>query len=135
VLHDAERPLHYSEILERVGQRSKREFDIRRIRSAAAAVGFLLGRGTFGLAKHLPLNAKDLAALAEQAEGVISDWPLDRQWHATEILTTLIEAGSRQALTADKYVLDAALRRSGEMQSLGRLGSGPINGLPRRGSL
>lgn len=121
VLHDADRPLHYSEILERVSLRSKREFDIRRIHNAAAAVGFLLGRGTFGLAKHLPLDAKDLAALAEQAEGVISDWPSGRQWHATELLTALIEAGSRQALAADKYVLDAALRRSGEMQSLGRL--------------
>ena len=121
VLHESDRPLHYTEILERVGLRSAREFDVRRIHSAAAAVGFVLGRGTFGLAKHLPLDAKDLLVLAEQSEGVISDWPSGRQWHATELLTTLIETGSRQALVADKYVLDAALRRSGKMQCLGRL--------------
>ncbi len=121
VLHDADRPLHYSEILERVSLRSKRDFDIRRVHNAAASVGFLLGRGRYGVAKHLPLDAKDLSALAEQAEGLIADWPSGRQWHVNELLTSLIEAGSRQAFKADKYVLHAALRRSGQMEYLGRL--------------
>lgn len=121
VLQESGRPLHYSEIFERASLRAKREFDIRTVHNAAAAVGYLLGRGTFGLSKHLPLDAQDLAALAEQAEAVISEAPSGRQWHATELLTALIEQGSRQALVADKYVLDAALRRSGQVKSLGRL--------------
>lgn len=121
VLQDAECPLHYSEIFERVAARGKGEFDVRRVHNAAAAVGYLLGRGTYGLAKHLPLDPPDLLALADQAEAIVSEGPPSRQWHATEMLTTLIESGSREAMVADKYVLDAALRRSGELQSLGRL--------------
>jgi hypothetical protein len=121
VLQDTERPLHYSEIFERVTARSKKEFDIRRVHNAAASVGYLFGRGTFGLVKHLPFNQQDLVALADQAEAIISDGPPDRQWHTTELLITLIEAGSSQAVVADKYVLDAALHRSGALQSLGRL--------------
>lgn len=121
VLQDTERPLHYSEIFERVTARSKKEIDVRRVHNAAASVGYLLGRGTFGLVKHLPLSQQELVALADQAEAIISDGPPDRQWHTTELLITLIEAGSPPAVVADKYVLDVALHRSGALKSLGRM--------------
>lgn len=121
VLQESDKPLHYSEIFELVKLREKNDIDIRRVHNAAAEVGYLFDRGTYGLAKHFPLSSEEMAVLADQAESVISDSSSDRQWHATELFTTLIESGSSQALAVNKYILDAALCRSGEMMSLGRM--------------
>ena len=121
VLQDAERPLHFTEIAIRASERAKREIDARRAHNAAGAVGILLGRGTYGATKHLPLPPEEMEALAYEAEDVISAGPTDRQWHAEELLEALIESGSQLARSVDKYVLNAALERSKNFQCLGRL--------------
>lgn len=121
VLEEAETPLHYSEIAARASRRAAREIDIRRAHNAAAEVGILLGRGTYGVAKHLPISAEEMKTLAYEAEGIISSGSPGRQWHAEELLDDLTESGSQIALSVDKYVLNAALAKSEDLQSLGRL--------------
>lgn len=121
VLQEAERPLHFEEIFERVKSRGEREIDVRRVHSAAAEVGYLFGRGTYGLMKHLPLGAEDLEALAEQAEDIVAEGPEGRQWHARELLNLLVEGGSRLAMVSNQYVLNIALQRSRQLRYLGRL--------------
>ena len=49
VLAEADRPLHYTEIWERATKRTGRNIDVRRAHNAAAEVGLLYGRGTYGL--------------------------------------------------------------------------------------
>ncbi len=121
VLQDAEQPLHYEEIFERVKARGDGEADIRRVHTAAAEVGYLFGRGIYGLMKHLSLGAEDLEALAEQAEDIVAEGPEGRQWHARELLNLLVESGSLQARVSDQYVLNIALQRSQQLRYLGRM--------------
>src|SRR5690606_11763902 len=66
VLTDAERPLHYSEIAERVSRRIGRSVDLRRVHNAAAAVGILLGRGSYGLEKHIGVTPEQVEVIREE---------------------------------------------------------------------
>jgi hypothetical protein len=120
VLGAAERPLHFSEIAQLASARAGREIDLRRAHNAAAAVGLLMGRGTYGVERHLPLNREALEALGEEAEEIVASGPVGRQWHASELLAALGERGSNQ-VGADKYLIDIALQRSHGLERLGRM--------------
>lgn len=120
VLSEAETPLHYSEIALLTKQRLDREVDVRRVHSAAANVGILLGRGIYGLEQHLDVNSADLERLCDEASGIILGGPDGRQWHSAELLVGLIERG----LTIDclnKYIVDYALRKNPNLNRLGRM--------------
>lgn len=121
VLGEAEHPLHFSEIATLASVHAGRAIDVPRAHHAAAAVGFLLGRGTYGVERHLPLDQEALSALGAEAEEVVADGPVGRQWHASEILAALVEQGSEHVPAADKYVIDIALQRSGGLKRLGRM--------------
>jgi hypothetical protein len=121
VLGACERPLHFSEIASLASVRAGREIDIRRAHNAAASVGVLLGRGTYGLEQHIGLTPEELGSLGEEAVEIVTDGLPSRQWHTSEILAALVERGSPQALSIDKYVLDIALQRSGGLEPLGRM--------------
>jgi hypothetical protein len=121
VLLASDRPLHFTEIATLATIRSGREIDARRAHNAAAEVAMLLGRGTYGLERHLPLGNADLRLLGEQAEELVWEGPSERQWHVSEILTDLIEGGSAAALQVDKYILDVALQKSSGLRRFGRM--------------
>ncbi|WSH56576.1 sigma factor-like helix-turn-helix DNA-binding protein [Rhizobium ruizarguesonis] len=121
VLAASDRPLHYTEIANLAAKRSGREFELRRIHNSAANVGHLFGLGTYGLECHSPLNAAELAALAEDALEIVCDGPPERQWHANELLAELIEREKADPERTTKYVLDIALKKSGVLEGFGRL--------------
>ena len=121
VLQEADTPIHFTEIAERASARAHRQIDVRRAHKAAAVVGILLGRGEYGLARHLPLEAPEMRKLGEEAVDLILDGLPGRQWHSEEILLGLHERQSTLPEAVDKYVIDAAIRMSGLMESLGRL--------------
>ena len=121
VLGASDRPLHYTEIASLASARAGREIDVRRAHDAAASVGLLLGRGTYGCERHLPLDREQLGRLGEEAEEVVADGPPGRQWHASEILAMVVERGSHFSSVADKYVVDIALQQAGGLERLGRL--------------
>lgn len=121
ILQASDTPIHYAEIVERAKQRSGRDIEIRRAHNAAAEVGLLLGRGTFGLERHLPLGHDDLIALGTEAEELVLDGHPERQWHASGILASLIERGSHFAPQVDKYVVDISLQKLGSLKRLGRM--------------
>jgi hypothetical protein len=102
VLQEADRPLHFTEIAELASSRAKRPLDVRRAHNAAAAVGVLLGRGVYGVDKHLPLDAARMKALGDEAMDLIAEGAPGRQWHSAEILGVLVDQGSRLAAIADK---------------------------------
>ena len=91
VLADAEHPLHYFEIAERVSKKLGRPADPGRGHNAAAAVGILLGRGTDGLEKHIQISSEEAEIIREEAEDMVLTGPAGRQWHASEILNALLE--------------------------------------------
>jgi len=120
LLADADMPLHYSEIAERLEQRLSKAIDVRRAHTAAANVGILLGRGIFGLEKHLNIAPGELDRIADEASGIIVNGPLGKQWHSAELLGGLIEGGFAGE-HLNKYVVDYALRKSSGLTRLGRM--------------
>ncbi len=95
--------------------------DVRRVHNAAAAVGVLLGRGTFGLEKHVKLSPEAAELLREESENLIISGPESRQWHTSELCTLLAERQVPGVPEVNKYVLDMLLRQSAQIRSLGRM--------------
>ncbi len=121
VLAASERPLHYSEIPALVEERYQRRIDVRRAHNAAAEVGYLFGRGIYGLDRHVPLSDGALSLLAENVQEVVSEGPSGRQWHTAELVAALTERQVDGAAEVDKFVLNIALKRFSSLQDLGRL--------------
>lgn len=121
VLAASDRPLHYSEIASLVRVRSGKDIELRRVHNAAASVGLLFGRGIYGLDQHVPLSQDAMADLADEAEQIVAEGTPGRQWHTSEMLAELVERGDDAATSIDKYIVDIALKRSGNLERLGRL--------------
>ena len=121
ILEESEHPLHYSEIAVLATQRAGREIDERRAHSAAAEIGYLLGRGSFGTARHLGLDAGELMVLAEEASALVTDGPSERQWHASELAAAISDDLDWADRAPNKYVLDVALRLYSPLKRLGRM--------------
>ena len=121
ILAESDTPLHYTEIAERARIRDGRILDVRRAHSAAANVGFLFARGTYGLTRHIPLSDEQMTQLRSEAEDIVCSDSPGRQWHSSEILSEMLErmGGSFDGL--DKYVLDIALTSSEMLKSLGKM--------------
>lgn len=121
VLLESAVPLHYSDIAVQAAARAGRELDERRVHNAAAEVGYLFGSGTYGLLKHLSVPRSTWEALADEAAEIVTEAPIGRQWHASELIDLLAERGVAPPDGFDKYHLDIALKQIGQLQSLGRM--------------
>ncbi|WP_372921525.1 DNA-directed RNA polymerase subunit alpha C-terminal domain-containing protein [Roseovarius sp.] len=121
ILAESDAPLHYTEIAERARMRDGRILDVRRAHSAAANVGFLFARGTYGLTRHVPLSDEQMTQLRSEAEDIVCSDALGRQWHSSEILSEILERMGGGFDGLDKYVLDIALASSEMLRSLGKM--------------
>lgn len=121
ILEESERPLHYSEIAVLASERAGREVDDRRAHGAAAEIGYLLGRGTFGTARHLGYATSQLMILAEEATALVSEGPPERQWHTSELAASLSDDADWADQPPNKYVIDVALRLYSPLKRLGRM--------------
>ena len=121
LLLESETPLHYSEIRTLASVRSGRELDERRVHNAAAEVGYLFGRGTYGVVKHLCVSREKWEAYAEEAAEIVAEGPIDRQWHASELVDLLRRRDVEVPEGFDKYQMDVVLKQSSHLQTLGRM--------------
>jgi Sigma-70, region 4/Bacterial RNA polymerase, alpha chain C terminal domain len=121
VLLESDQPLHYSEITVKAAGRGGREMDERRVHNAAAEVGYLFGSGIYGMLKHMSVPRTVWESLAEEAYEIITEGPLDRQWHTSELIDALAGRGVGFSDNFDKYQLDIALKEIGQLHSLGRM--------------
>ncbi len=121
ILSDSDKPLHYTEIAERVSRRLGHEVDVRRAHNAARVVGILLEPGTYGSERHITVTPEDADLLREETEDCVLSGPRDRQWHTSELLAVLTERVTPAAANINKYVLDYLLRKSTVIASLGRM--------------
>ena len=122
ILAESESPLHYTEIAKRTRLRQGKNLEPRRAQDAAANVGFLFARGTYGLARHLPLSDKQMSHVCDLVEDIVCLESSGRQWHTSEILSELSERlddGDFERL--DKYVLNIALSKSTMLRPLKRM--------------
>lgn len=121
ILTEAELPLHYSEIAERSRIKLGKELEIRRAHNAAANVGFLFDRGTYGLSKHLPFSNEEMQSVLCLAEDIVCLESPGRQWHTSEILSELSERLDGTFEKLNKYLLDIILSKSTMIRSLKRM--------------
>ncbi len=120
VLLEAERPLHYTELSERASARAGRKVDIGSVRNAASSTSILLGRGVYGREKHIALSSEEMELVRQEAEGLLVGGPAGRQWHASEVLASLLEMDVAPP-GLDAYVLDYLLRSVETIRRLGRM--------------
>lgn len=121
VLEDSPTALHTSEVAERVGDLAGRQVDEAQIRNPLANVGFLLGRGSYGLRKHIPASETELKLLSDFCEETIGEDGPGRQWHASELFAEALEREPALCQNFDKYVLNVALHLKSQLKYLGRL--------------
>ncbi|MDP2760310.1 MAG: sigma factor-like helix-turn-helix DNA-binding protein [Sideroxyarcus sp.] len=120
VLSESDRPLHYSEIPQRVVERYGKDIDVRRASTAAHDVGLLYGRGFYGLLKHCPLDYQERELAREEALDVISQGTSDRQWSSAELMDILNERGLDFDGRLNSYSLNIALKDLSEINYLRR---------------
>ncbi|MGZ8180876.1 MAG: DNA-directed RNA polymerase subunit alpha C-terminal domain-containing protein [Methylobacter sp.] len=125
VLSESERPLHYSEIPQRIAERYGKEVDVRRVQNAAChtaedQIVFLYGRGVYGVIKHCPLNHQERAVIREEVLEIIFCGASDRQWSCPELVDILNERGLDFDGSLNIYTLNIALKDSSEINYLGR---------------
>ena len=116
-LDESPTPLHYSQIADLASNLSNKPIDQRRALQAASNIGILFGRGTYGLPKHLKIEEEVLDSIANDAESLIFDNDVERQWHCDELIELLHDIPT----PVDKFHLDFALKRRGNLRNLGRM--------------
>ncbi len=120
VLAEAAEPVHYLEVCERVDSLMDKGVRQKSILNVVSRTGILLGRGVYGLPRHIRVNDAHRARVVESVEARMAKHESGRQWHAKELLEGLqMELGFVPGL--DQYVLDVLLRKSSQLKRLGRL--------------
>lgn len=120
ILTETSVPLHYRDYLQPVRKLLGREVSDKSLQNAVARAGILLGRGIYGLPKHIKVQVEDRKRVVEAVEARISSQATSRQWHTGELMDWLqLDLGPVSGL--DKFILDILLRDSNSLQGLGRL--------------
>lgn len=120
VLSESDRPLHYSEIPQRVAECYGKSIEVRRAHAVAGNTALLYGRGLYGLLKHCPLNYQERELTREGALEVIFQGTSERQWSCAELTDNLNERGLDFDGRLNSYTLNIALLESSEVNYLGR---------------
>jgi hypothetical protein len=117
---ESDRPLHFTEIADRIVAKG-REIDTRNAHNVASEIGFLYGRGTYGLMKHYPLDEEETQEVIAEVEDIIASGPKGRQWHCSELHKILCERGLDMDGRLNQYVINIGLKRSKTLVDLKRL--------------
>ena len=121
VLEESSRPLHTSEVAKLVGDLAGKEIDEPQIRNGVANVGVLLGRGIYGLRKHVPMSDAEIETVAEIASDIVAEHSPGRQWHTSELVSEVLDLEETLNERLDKYGLNVALQMKSQLKYLGRL--------------
>lgn len=122
VLAQAEKPLHYSEIAKRASDLLGKEVDERRAQNAVMNDGaWLYDRGTYGLIDHCPLSEKKRELVRTEAEKLLYEGPINRQWHSREIINQIQLRSKNDFSRLDPYVLRMCLENSEKLVFLNRM--------------
>lgn len=120
VLIEAEGPLHFSAIRAAIERKFGRSLSDHHVSARAGSLEriILLGRGVYGLEKHVRLSTVELNDIREFIENLILE-SASRQWHSAELIDALSAAGEGPP-ELDMFRLNFALQRSDSLVYLGR---------------
>lgn len=122
VLHQAEGPLHFTEVGRRATALLGREVDERRAQNALMSQGAkLFGRGIYGLEKFNPINPKACHNISIVVCNMIYAGPLMKQWHASELLSALKAKFPALPTALDNYILNIILGNCEKLVYLNRM--------------
>jgi hypothetical protein len=126
VLNESDRPLHISEIIERLSERGYLDHDTfgtrNMVRNAVReAGGVLYGRSVYGLEKHLPVSADMVEEALVELESIVAEGSPGRQWHCSELADELTTSRPDLAEDLDQFTINTILKRSNQVTYLGRL--------------
>lgn len=113
VLWVSAEPIHRAEIVARVQERAPRDNTETTITNALPFAALLMGRGIYGVRRHIPLNDQEIADLVAVAEEVVLTGPMERQWTNEEICNAIREQALFTNDALSPYVLGACLRYFG----------------------
>lgn len=120
VLEEADFPLHYNDIHRLAEELGQKTLEVRRVHNAAAEIGTLLGRGTYGLWKHVSANPSQARAIVDFVEDLVLEGDAARQWHSSELLDEIQLASIDAPADLDHYTLTAVLLKFSGLDYLGR---------------
>jgi hypothetical protein len=121
VLHQAESPLHFSLIAERVCQQFGKTVTDSQVNSCLHKVGAkLFDRGIYGLPHFNPISESTCEHLRVVVETITYSSQLMKQWHTTEFMTLL--EGKFPALPKElnQYILNMILESSKKLTYLNK---------------
>jgi hypothetical protein len=121
ILERSDAPLRVDDIWAKVNEISTDTYNINSIRSIASDVGFLFGRGTYGLRKHCPLTSVELQTIRSEAEDIMAGSGPQKQWHSNEIFDELLDRGFDFEGRLTKYIVNIALDESTRFVYLRRM--------------
>lgn len=121
ILEGSEAPLHVEDIWAKAKNISSDNYSINTIRNIASDVGYLFGRGTYGLMKHCPLTSDELHAIRSEAEDIMAGGGPQKQWHSNELFDELLDRGFDFEGRLTKYIVNIALDGSTNFVYLRRM--------------
>lgn len=121
VLRQAESPLHFSVIAERVRENLGRNATNPQVNSCLHKVGAkLFDRGTYGLPHFNPISDGTCQHLRVVVESLVQYGPLMKQWHTTEFLKSLEKKFPALPKSLNQYILNLILESSEKLTYLNK---------------
>ncbi len=121
ILAESDSPLHFKEIARRVNSRAGKNLRLATVHRAAQEVGYLVARGTYGIACHLPISDVQMSQIRIEAEAIVYSEASSRQWHTSEILLETSDRMGGRIENLDKYLLEIVLAGSSKLRSLKKM--------------
>jgi hypothetical protein len=121
ILNASETAIRCEEVFRRLEEVYPGENNFQSIKNAIHENSYLLGRGTYGLRKHCPLNDDELITIRTEVENIFAGIEETKQWHSDEIIDELEKSGFDFAGRLDKYNIVFALEKSESISYLGRM--------------
>ncbi len=121
ILEASDTPLHVDEICKRANEISHDSYSINSIRNVASDVGFLFGRGIYGLLKHCPLTPAEMQSIRAEVEDIMSGGGAQKQWHSNELLDELLDRSLAFEGRLTKYIINMSLVGSPNIVYLKRM--------------
>jgi hypothetical protein len=121
VLHQAEKPLHFTEIAERASEILGQNLNVRTAHNIIANQGGkLFARGVYGL-PHFNLISNTICShIRTVIQKTMHEGPLSKQWHASELLNSLKAKFPSLPKELDTYILNIILDESSTLMYLNK---------------
>jgi hypothetical protein len=121
ILESSPEPMYYSQVVEVCRKKYARDIDEGTVLNILISEAHLYGRGHYGLLKHLNLADEVIVEMARLFTSVIESGPVERQWHASELLDYLPREVFPESAKIDKYIVDIVMTVCKVARTLNRL--------------